>query len=61
MLKLLNVIKLTSQMFDPFDRYERGHWKGKPKIAKTLVNFVPGLRQGYRLAYVDDQIGWFRN
>jgi len=56
-----NIINLTSQMFDPFERYERGNWKGKPKITKTMINFVPGVRQVYRMKYVNDQISWFRN
>ncbi len=55
-----NTYKLMQQVFTPFDRYEQGSWKGKPKISKTLNNFVPGLRQIYRLKYVEDQISWFR-
>jgi hypothetical protein len=55
-----NTIKLMSQIWTPMDRYERGHWKGKPKITKTLINAVPAMRQVYRLKYVDDQISWFK-
>jgi hypothetical protein len=60
-----NMIKLISQLMPPnftgFDVYERGNWKGRPKIEKTLINFAPGLKQIYRLKYVDDQIGWLKN
>ena len=55
-----NTIRLFSQLLsDPFEIYERGNWKGKPKITKHMINFVPAWRQVYRLKYVDDQINWF--
>lgn len=62
-----NSIKFAGQLADPifsgdltFDRYERGNWKGDPKIKKTIINFIPAYKQIYRLKYVDDQIGWLR-
>lgn len=42
------------------DVYERGNWKGRKKITKRLINFVPGWRQIYRLMFVDDQISWLK-
>jgi len=54
-----NIIRLSGQIYRPFERYERGNWKGKPKIMKTLINFIPGWKQVYRLKYIDDQISWF--
>jgi len=53
-----NTIKLVSQMWTPFDEYERGPWKGKPKIHKTLMNMVPAAKQVYRIKYVEDMKGW---
>ena len=47
--------------FSGFDRYERGNWKGRFKISKTAINFVPGLKQLYRLKYIEDQIAWLKN
>ena len=61
-----NIVKLAGQMVDPvfsfeIDRYERGPWKGHPKITKTIVNLSPGVKQYYRLRDVKDQINWIRN
>jgi hypothetical protein len=62
-----NTIKLIDQLIDPiasgdlvFDRYERGNWKGHLKIEKTLINYVPAMKQIYRLRYVDDQLQWLK-
>ncbi len=59
-----NSIRLVGQMLPPdfegFERYERGSWKGRPKIQKTAINFVPGLKQIYRVQNVADQITWLR-
>jgi len=54
-----NVGKLFSQMFNPFDTYERGPWKGKPKIYKTMNNMLPGTRQYFRLRDMKEQTTWF--
>jgi hypothetical protein len=63
-----NMIRFSGQLFDPliggdfkFDVYQRGNWKGTPKIYKTMVNFLPGVKQIYRTLYIEDQIGWLRN
>jgi hypothetical protein len=49
-----NFIKITEQLVtDPFERYERGPWKGKPKLAKYA--------KFYRLRDVRDQLAWFTN
>lgn len=59
-----NTIKLLSQMMPPsfngFERYERGSWKGRYKIEKTAINFVPGMKQIYRTKNIADQITWLR-
>jgi hypothetical protein len=62
-----NMIKLFGQLLDPimngdfaFERYERGNWKGQLKINRTLVNFVPGMKQIYRLRDVEDQLSWLK-
>jgi hypothetical protein len=61
-----NTMKLFGQLIDPlwsgdlaFERYQRGNWRGRLKISKTLTNFVPGMKQIYRLRDVEDQISWF--
>lgn len=53
-----NLIKLTSQMFDPTAVYENGAWKGRPKIFKTLNDMVPLQKQYYRLQDITGQIPW---
>jgi len=54
-----NLIKLSGQMWNINDVYERGPWKGEPKIKKTLTNMTPGYRQYYRLRDLQDQLSWF--
>ena len=55
-----NTANILSQLLsDPGELYQRGHWKGKPKIVKDFINFIPVQRQVYRLMYIDDQISWF--
>ncbi|HUV85369.1 MAG TPA: hypothetical protein VMV86_06625, partial [Methanosarcinales archaeon] len=56
-----NIIKLTSQIFTPGQLYERGPWKGQPKIKRTTINFIPIYKQYYKLRDVEEQIAWFRN
>lgn len=56
---LENVLKLSGQVFNIRDTYERGPWKGKPKIYKTLNDMVPGKRQYYRLRDMREQTSWF--
>ena len=55
-----NVIELTSQMFDPLERYERGPFKGKYKWQKQLMDMTPVRRQFYRLQNVGEQAKWFQ-
>ena len=62
-----NTLKLFGQMVQPvfngefaFERYKRGNWKGRLKIEKTLINFVPGVKQMYRLRDVDDLATWLK-
>jgi hypothetical protein len=62
-----NTGKLLGQLMDPvldftfkFERYERGNRKGEFKIRKTITDMVPGIKQYYRLIYIDDQITWLR-
>ena len=41
------------------DVYERGPWKGKLKMSKTLNDMIPGGRQYYRVKNMKDQTSWF--
>ena len=63
-----NTFKFTGEIFKAlrpeqlgFDEYERGNWKGRKKITKHLINFIPGWRQLARIRYIDDQISWLKN
>ena len=56
-----NIIKLTGQMFDPMEVYERGPWKGDLKIKRTAINFIPLYKQYYKVRDVEEQIAWFRD
>ena len=61
-----NTIKLAGQLIDPIfsfeiDRYERGPWKDRPKIAKTITNMSPGVKQYYRLRDIEESITWLKN
>ena len=58
---LENIIKLTGQMFNPGEVYERGPWKGELKIKRTAINFVPVYKQYYKIRDVEEQITWFKN
>jgi hypothetical protein len=53
-----NISKLAGQVFHPFDVYQSGAWKGRPKIYKTLMNMTPIERQFYRLRDIADQISY---
>lgn len=62
-----NTIKLFGQLSDPlmngdlqFERYQRGPWKGRLKINKTLLNYVPAMKQVYRLRDINEQLSWFK-
>jgi len=60
-----NSIQLIGQLLDPvdgpFERFERGNWKGHMKIEKHAINlFAPGYKQWYRMKYINDQVGWFK-
>jgi len=55
-----NSIRLLDQMFSPLEMYERGPWKGQPKIKKTLINFVPMYKQYYKIRDVDELTVWFK-
>jgi hypothetical protein len=59
---------LITQLFDPlisgtfaFDIYDRGPWKGQPKIYKTLTNMTPGFKQYFRVRDIKDQLSWFQS
>jgi hypothetical protein len=54
-----NIIRLSGQIFHPGERYERGPWKGQPKIQKTITNMIPAYRQIYRVRDLRDQLAWF--
>jgi hypothetical protein len=65
---LENSVKLMGQLLDPitsgtfeFSRYERGPWKDKPKIERTLVQMTPGMKQMYRMRDIQNQVNWFKN
>lgn len=55
-----NIIKLTSQMFDPTAVYERGPWKGHLKLERDAVQFIPIYKQYYKFRDIEEQIQWFR-
>lgn len=64
---LESTIKLSGQLLDPFlsgtftfDIYERGAWKGQPKIYKTLTDMTPGWKQYFRVRDISDQLNWFQ-
>jgi len=56
-----NVIKLMSQVWHINDLYERGPWKGQPKITRTMINFVPMYKQYFKVRDIAEQINWFMN
>jgi hypothetical protein len=67
MSALESTIKLTGQLMDPlisgsfqWDVYERGPWKGEPKIFKTLTDVTPGFKQYFRVRDIADQLSWFQ-
>lgn len=53
-----NILKMLGGIMPPdftlFERYERGAWKGKLKLEKNLMNFIPAYRQYYRVRDIDD-------
>jgi hypothetical protein len=55
-----NTIKLTDQLFAPFEVYERGPWKGHLKLERDIVQFVPIYKQWYKFRDIEEQIQWFR-
>jgi hypothetical protein len=66
MSMIQNTLKFSAQLVEPifsgdfeYDVYERGYWKGTPKIKKTIINFAPAYKQLYRTRDVKDQISLF--
>jgi len=51
---LENVIKMATQMFHPFERYERGNWGGELKLTKNAIQLMPAIKQIYRIRDVED-------
>jgi hypothetical protein len=65
---LQSTMKLAGQLVDPlvsgtfaFDVYDRGPWKGDPKIYKTMTDMVPVFKQYYRVRDIENQLGWFQS
>jgi len=63
-----SIIKFSGQLFDPiisgtgqFDIYDRGPWKGEPKIYKTMTDMVPGFKQYFRIRDIENQLGWWQS
>jgi hypothetical protein len=60
-----NLMQFFGQIFDfvdgPFERYDRGPWKGHLKLEKLGTNFVPLYKQYYRLRDVDQSVSWWKN
>lgn len=54
-----NIIKLAVQMFSPTEVYERGNWKGNPKILKTIMNLTPVVKQAYKVRDIEDSLTFF--
>jgi len=52
--------KLFSQMWHPSEVYQRGPWKGQPKIQKDIISMIPMYRQFYRARDIGEQISWFQ-
>jgi hypothetical protein len=57
---LENIIKLSGQIFNPFEEYQRGPWKGHYKLTKDVINFIPVYKQYYKFRDIEEQIQWFR-
>lgn len=57
---LENIAKTWDQIFDPMERYERGPWKGRLKLERDIIQFVPIYKQYYKMRDVQDMIPWFR-
>jgi hypothetical protein len=55
-----NTIKLTSQIFHPFELYDRGPFKGQPKIKKTVIDMIPAYKQLYKLRDIEQQLNWWK-
>jgi len=54
-----NVGKLVSQLFSPLEVYDRGSWEGYPKILKSIINLTPVVKQGYKIANIEDALTFF--
>ena len=57
---LENIGKTWDQMFNPLERYERGPWKGRLKLERDIVQFIPVYKQYFKMRDVEEQIPWFR-
>ena len=56
-----NILRLSSQLFDPGETYQRGPFKGQLKVKKIMLDFVPLYKQYYKARDIEQQISWFRN
>lgn len=55
-----NMTEFMAQLvFNPFERYERGDWKGELKLTKDVVNLTPVVRQWYRITGIENHIRLF--
>ena len=55
-----NLIRLTSQMWNPDAVYQRGPWKGQLKLKKDAIMLIPLYKQYFRWRDISDQISFFR-
>jgi hypothetical protein len=62
MAMLENTIKVFNQlMTNPFEVYERGHFKGDLKLKKQAIDFIPIRKQIYKLRDIQSQLNWWVN
>jgi hypothetical protein len=57
---LESLIKISGQVFNPFQEYQRGYWKGDPKLLKYMMDMVPVIKQTYRLSEIQSETNWFK-
>ena len=56
-----NIIDAIGQLtHGPFDKYERGNWKGRYKMSKKIMRLTPGVKQWYRLRDIEDYTKLFQ-
>ena len=57
---LENLGRLSIQLLNPTELYQRGPWKGQPKIKKDFIQLIPMYRQYYRLRDISQMTTIFK-